>query len=277
MAAKKGWIQHALLISAIGIIVTLSILILLLVRLGIILDADTDMRLCQTTLEMQTITQIGPDGYAFQVNSPLKLNCKRRFIEITDAKIVQKQLSKLRPDEKLPVYLKNNEGKLEKTTDIAGKPRDEVLDSFMAESMKRCWAQGFEGKQKLFNDPTFYDKVNICLICDQINVNVEPAYAKRSLLSSYLIDTTMPNRKDPVTYADYLFTLTQGEEDDETLSGGKICLVDNSIDETLVGMRSGTYATVFIRGGASAHNDGCMAAYVVPATRLTGLCDYVAN
>lgn len=296
----KGDVQHAFIIAVLIIIMTLFVLLIILSMTGLILADDFDMRTCQLTLTLQANSQIGLGG-ATSFDSPFAIKCPRRYIEIDekgaitkfqDRKLVSKPVLLYTPDTTDPLTLKPT---LFKTWN------DSAIQNVLAESMHRCWQIGGQGQEAIFNDESYATNKNICLICDQIDVNLpagveyDSGAGGQATLSTYLKQHNAPLTKPIKTYDDYLFTPTSLQRSffersiftthgvsigdmmngDTTLSGGKLCLGYGNINEDPVITR-GTYATVLFRYFAK-RDYGCMNTYVVPADKLKSLCDYIAN
>jgi hypothetical protein len=275
---KKGLLEQSFIIIAIILIVSLSVFIFILNKLDITLNNSYDREACAASIAVQAATKPelpGTDNQLFEANSPFRINCPRRTLTVTNNEVTGEYRGTRFPKQAVPVYVKNQEGKLVSTQKYDNL-NAEVLYSAVAESMRQCWAVGREGKIRVFNDRTAFLKKNVCLICDEIIITTPPQPTTASF-ENYLKSTYMPNRQPPISYDSYLFTPTQlpGGDAGETLSGGEQCLQDYNINKNLV-FDQGSYAVVFFR--AFSHTQtGCINTYVVPVEELWGLCDYVAN
>jgi hypothetical protein len=199
---SKG-IAHEFVISLIIIIIGAVIIFTWLHKQGIIAGEDADLNLCRVGIAAQEKMQgLGMVSRAAigTIDSPLKINCKRREVTIGPKQIEVKRTG---PNEVLATY------------DIEGKPHrvynnmnEQILNSYMAESMRRCWYMGLEGKKPIFNprETGFFELTetpNICMICDQISVELpqNELPTSNTFLYPFLQKTKMPNTKDGLTTA----------------------------------------------------------------------------
>jgi len=276
--------QHSFIIAVVIILLTFFVALAIYIQTGAMASSDYDLRACQLSLTLQANTK-----FAGVVNSPFTIDCPRRILTVTDTKtLAQKQNSKV-PAAPLTYYTPDPKNQTKLVIGLTYTSlTDNIMDSILAESMRRCWLIGEEGKQPIFNAPRTFERHTVCMICDQIDFRASSdELSSGAILSSYLINTKMPNSNPSITYDQYLFTpttlqgsyYTTGSDNNAdsgfTLSTGKDCLVTKDIEEN-PDMSTGTYATVLFRWFAG-NDKGCMTTYVVPASKLRSLCEYIAN
>jgi len=303
---NEDGLVHSFVVALIITLIAFLIILGFAIRTGVIANEDADVNICRVTLAAQELSQMRLSMTNVRLDSPLASACKRRIVEISERGVY---LIKRGPNTKIPVYLNNSAGNLQRTTNYdlqserSAAYRQQVLASHFSESMRRCWLRGLEGQVEVFNDRTLFSSATVCMLCDETRVQLSSSPPRGAWLSSYIHRTTMPTDSEKRTYGEYLFTMTSGDSraygnwmegfadgatlgairllgldpsaDRFTTNAQSVCIIENNINQN-PSLRDGTYATVFFRD-FSKFQTGCMAVAVVPAQQVRTLCDYVAN
>lgn len=281
--SKGMTVMLEFIITTLLLIATLCIVLVLLIKFGIITQSDSDAQLCRTTLAVQ-------GKIDNPIINPTTSKCIRRIVEVSEKNVQSK--SKLM-NYVVPLFINN------KTVVSYHELNDTIMNSFLSDSLRRCWYMGLEGKEAVFNRGYSNGKT-ICMICDEIHVkmNDDKQLNQDKQFATYLNMTLMPNLKERMTYGKYLFTPTSVQiamlglrrlvvplfnvalrhsynPEDAAAIAGTFCLNLKKVDMDPV-FKTGSYATIFFRYHSNT-DGGCMNAYVIPATKVKTLCDYVAN
>ncbi|MEM4259655.1 MAG: hypothetical protein QXG00_00305 [Candidatus Woesearchaeota archaeon] len=193
---KKGISMFT--VSLIIIIVGLAVMLLLLNKCTTNLNSYKNREVCKTSVYTQAVTKfkLGP----LKVDSPFTIECNTMNVKFYNTKVEVN-------GDKVSFYYRG--AQIRSFSSLT----DEHVNAFLAEELKRCWYQFYEGKLEILNDQ-YYDlgkNEKLCFICDQISFNKDVSQNSFSGFYNYLKENKMAN--SDITYYEYITNKYPGSDD----------------------------------------------------------------
>jgi hypothetical protein len=291
LGSRRGLANETIIILIILILTLVGIAVIFLNSTRLLSD-ETRMKICAASIVVQQ--QTNERWFTLFMDSPFSTACGRRFLTIDRTETTARSSGSLRGEAAIPVRQVGSTGRLIPAESYRAVTGD-IVASVAADSLRRCWDVGGNGKQDVFVDEgLWFERSTVCMVCDEIVVAsplADPPTA--TWLTDWLTTRQVPGTQTRSTYAEYLyFSATKDAGSggpivapyNTLVSGGNSarmtqqldCLARIGIDPNPQ-LRSGTaYATIFVRSFGFGR-ESCMAPAIVPVTRVRTLCEFVAN